>query len=107
MKHGYAYHHAEGQEAFLLKWMPTDQPCAVPPYATHNIGVGGMVYNNAGKLLAVRERHGKLKAWKFPGGLANLGEDISATAEREVGPAISACYPQRWSYSAGARGDGC
>ena len=34
---GFRYHHAEGSEATLLLWLPTDRPCAVPPFATHQV----------------------------------------------------------------------
>ena len=38
--HGFSYHHAVGDYAMLLKWLPGRQS-KVPPYATHQIGVSG------------------------------------------------------------------
>ncbi|EDO35828.1 predicted protein [Nematostella vectensis] len=38
-KHGFTYHHAEGNHAMLLKWLPDNVECKVPPYASHQIGV--------------------------------------------------------------------
>lgn len=81
---GYVYHNAEGQDAYLLKWLPKDVQCAVPPYATHQVGVGGLVFNSKDEILAVKDRHGLVATWKLPGGLADVGEDLGATAVREV-----------------------
>ena len=39
-KKGFKFHNAEGEYAMLMKWIPTNRPCAVPPFATHQIGVG-------------------------------------------------------------------
>ena len=83
-QHGYVYHNAEGQVATLLKWLPRDADCAVPPFATHQIGVGGLVLNGKGEMLAVKDRNGLISTWKLPGGLAGVGEELGETAEREV-----------------------
>ncbi|KAK2556010.1 Exocyst complex component 1 [Acropora cervicornis] len=37
--HGFNYHHAVGNYAMLLKWLPQQITCNVPPYASHQIGV--------------------------------------------------------------------
>lgn len=34
-RHGFKYHHAEGDYAMLLAWLPADAPCPVPDFATH------------------------------------------------------------------------
>ena len=39
--HGFSYHHAVGDYAMLLKWLPQRVACKVPPYATHQVGVAG------------------------------------------------------------------
>ncbi|XP_032223220.2 nucleoside diphosphate-linked moiety X motif 6 isoform X2 [Nematostella vectensis] len=90
-KHGFTYHHAEGNHAMLLKWLPDNVECKVPPYASHQIGVAGIVVNEEeNKVLVVQDRQkykmGVLKKpiWKFPGGLSDEGEDIGHTAVREV-----------------------
>jgi hypothetical protein len=81
-EHGFAFHHAEGDSAALFKWL-SPGPCKVPPYGTHQVGVAGVVRNPAtGALLVVKEMRGS--QWKFPGGLADAGEEFGATAEREV-----------------------
>lgn len=40
--HGFNYHHAIGNYAMLLKWLPQQITCTVPPYASHQIGVAGI-----------------------------------------------------------------
>lgn len=40
--HGFNYHHAVGNYAMLLKWLPQQITCNVPPYASHQIGVAGI-----------------------------------------------------------------
>lgn len=81
---GFKYHHAENDSSMLMKWLPLTRPCAVPPFATHQIGVGGLVEHDNGKILAVKDRHGLVSTWKLPGGLTNLGEDLGDAAIREV-----------------------
>ena len=40
-EHGFSYHHAIGDHAMLLKWLPKKEHNKVPPYATHQVGVSG------------------------------------------------------------------
>ena len=40
-EHGFSYHHAVGDHAMLLKWLPKKEHNKVPPYATHQVGVSG------------------------------------------------------------------
>jgi len=81
--HGFNYHHAVGDYAMLLKWLPQRVACNVPPYATHQVGVAGMVLNEkTSEVLVVQDKHmvkvGQTKkaVWKFPGGLSDEGESI-------------------------------
>lgn len=79
---GFTFHHAEGSVAMMHAWLqPRASP--VPPYATHHVGVGGVLVDDQDNLLLVREP-GRKVGWKFPGGLADLGEDFATTAIREV-----------------------
>jgi len=69
----------------LSLWLREGVPSAVPPYATHQVGVAGVVMDEDTRLLLVKEAAGPAHVgWKFPGGLADLGEEISDTAVREV-----------------------
>lgn len=54
---GFRFHHASGSKAMLVTWLPTDQPDSIPLYATHQIGVGGIVVDGD-KVLTIRERNG-------------------------------------------------
>ena len=56
----------------------------MPPYATHQVGVGALVLNDAQEVLVVREKNSGWGKFKLPGGLADLGEHFGETAEREV-----------------------
>jgi ADP-ribose pyrophosphatase YjhB (NUDIX family) len=82
---GLVFHHAEGATATLVAWLPSE-PTRIPRHATHRIGVGAVVVDAARRILVVREaREGAPPGpEKFPGGLADVGEDLSATARREV-----------------------
>lgn len=84
--HGFIYHHAEGSLAVLNLWIDPDKENKVPMFATHQVGVSGIVLNEDTKeVLCVKDKNKWYShMWKFPGGLADLGEDIKDTAEREV-----------------------
>jgi hypothetical protein len=59
-QHGFTFHHAEGNTAVLFKWLAPG-PCKIPPFATHQVGVAGVVRDPAtGRLLVVKER---AKTW--------------------------------------------
>ncbi|XP_033112110.1 nucleoside diphosphate-linked moiety X motif 6-like isoform X2 [Anneissia japonica] len=80
---GFKLHHAEGDYTMLNKWLG-EEPSRVPMYATHQLGVSGFVLNeDTEEVLMVQDKH-RISRWKFPGGYANLGEDLSETAVREV-----------------------
>lgn len=80
---GFRFHHAEGDVCTMHLWLPTDRPCPVPPYATHQVGVAGLVVADDGRMLFVKEP-GRIAGWKLPGGHADLGEELGETAAREV-----------------------
>lgn len=84
---GFRFHHAEGGAAMLLNWLPGGC-CPVPDFATHVVGVGGMALNERGEVLAVKEKRAPSAtsqgAWKLPGGLLELGEEIADGVCREV-----------------------
>eukprot|EP00850_Spirogloea_muscicola_P010557 SM000062S19943 [mRNA] locus=s62:490816:493037:- [translate_table: standard] len=83
---GFIFHHAEADYVMLTLWLPPS-PSTLPPNASHQIGIGAFVMNDAREVLAVQERNGPLRGsgvWKMPTGLVNQDEDISAAAVREV-----------------------
>lgn len=84
-KYGFKYHHAENELAVLYKWLPENKECKIPVFATHQMGVAGVCYRgDTRQVLAIKDRVMYKDAWKFPGGAADLGEDISVTSVREV-----------------------
>ncbi|XP_076005093.1 nucleoside diphosphate-linked moiety X motif 6 [Genypterus blacodes] len=82
--HGFTFHHAKHDHSMLALWLGKGQS-RMPGFATHQIGVAGAVVDESnGKVLAVQDRNKTKNAWKFPGGLSDPGENIGATAVREV-----------------------
>ena len=64
-----------------MLWLPST-PSKVPAFATHHVGVGGLVLDDE-KVLVVKEK-GENSQWKLPGGLSDLGEDLDTAIEREI-----------------------
>ncbi|XP_026213242.1 nucleoside diphosphate-linked moiety X motif 6 isoform X2 [Anabas testudineus] len=82
--HGFQFHHAKHDHAVLALWLGEGQS-RLPGFATHQVGVAGAVVDESrGKVLVVQDRNKTKNAWKFPGGLSDPGENIGATAVREV-----------------------
>ena len=82
---GFTFHHANSDYAMLtLSLVPMS---FVPPYATHFIGVGGVVINEKKEILVVSERYrssGRAPSYKLPGGALVQAEHIQDAAVREV-----------------------
>ena len=82
---GFAFHHAN--ETYVLLTHQLVEGSHIPPYATHYIGVGGVVLNQAEELLVVSERHRRNRAdpsYKLPGGALRPGEHLVEGVVREV-----------------------
>ena len=82
---GFSFHHAEPGYALLTR--PLVDGAYVPPYATHYVGVGGVVLNEDRELLVVSERYrrrGRGPAYKLPGGALHPGEHLVDGVIREV-----------------------
>ncbi|KAM6923527.1 nucleoside diphosphate-linked moiety X motif 6 [Xenentodon cancila] len=82
--HGFTFHHAKSDHAVLALWLGEGES-RLPRFASHQVGVAGAVVDEpAGKVLVVQDKNKTKNAWKFPGGLSDPGENIGATAVREV-----------------------
>ena len=82
---GFTFHHAE--EGYAMLTLQLVEGAYIPPYATHYVGVGGVVINDANELLVVSEKYrraGRGPAYKLPGGALHPGEHLVEAAEREV-----------------------
>ena len=82
---GFVFHHAN--EDYAMMTLQVEQNSFVPPYATHYIGVGGVVINQQKELLVVSERYraaGRGPGYKLPGGALQPGEHLAEAAVREV-----------------------
>ena len=77
---GFQLHHTdnETQQIVLSRWMDDNTKSKLPCYNTHNIGVGGLVFNKDDtKILTIKEKApGFENIWKFPGGLMDPHETI-------------------------------
>mmetsp|Transcript_17797 Transcript_17797/g.41496 ORF Transcript_17797/g.41496 Transcript_17797/m.41496 type:complete len:324 (-) Transcript_17797:69-1040(-) len=82
---GFVFHHAEGDQASLCKWIDTEHTSRIPCFATHQVGVGAVVINlSSNQILCVRELRKNYRPYKLPTGLAELGEDLDQAVVREV-----------------------
>ncbi|XP_072170800.1 nucleoside diphosphate-linked moiety X motif 6-like [Diadema setosum] len=82
-RRGFTYHHAEDDLAVLSLWLQ-EGPSRLPAFASHTVGVAGLVLNEETRELLMIQDKNALSRWKFPGGFASLAEDIPETAMREV-----------------------
>lgn len=84
-EHGFRFHHSQPRYAMLTRALAPD--AFIPPYATHYVGVGGVVVDDRARVLVVSETHRPdltRPFWKLPGGLLDPGEHFVAGAQREI-----------------------
>ena len=82
---GFIFHHAS--ESYVMLTLTLEEGANVPPFATHYIGIGGVVINKKDELLVVSERYrqlGRGPGYKLPGGALQSGEHLADAAVREV-----------------------
>ena len=90
MNKGFELHHCMKEYVMLTKWLPDPNidPDMMPNFATHFIGVGGLVVNQRNEILVVSEKYSIERTtrhfWKLPGGLVDPHERFSVAVEREV-----------------------
>lgn len=92
---GFVYHSFAGTTLTLVMRLQPD--AYLPLAATHSIGVGGVVFNQAGEILLIKEQAIGPRAgthWKLPGGMTEPGEHLIAALEREVQEetGVQACF---------------
>jgi len=83
---GFKFHNASGDEATFVKFLPENKINRLPGFASHYIGIGGLVIDRHNKkVLVIKERSGNdTKGWKIPGGLVDVGETLDQAVVREV-----------------------
>ena len=82
---GFDFHHT-GDDYILLTHRLVEG-AHIPPFATHYIGIGGVVLTAEKELLVVREKYGvggRQPTLKLPGGALQAGEHLGQAVEREV-----------------------
>lgn len=82
---GFTFHHSG--DHYLMLIYPLEDDSYMPPFATHYIGIGGVVLTVDKELLVVRERYGfggRTPTLKLPGGALQPGEHLVEAVEREV-----------------------
>jgi ADP-ribose pyrophosphatase YjhB (NUDIX family) len=82
---GLVFHHS-GQDYLMLTYQ-LDPGAFIPPYASHYVGVGGVVLNGRRELLVVWEkthRKNQRRYYKLPGGALHQGEHLVDGVIREI-----------------------
>ena len=82
---GFQFHHTEGNNLMLTYSL--DRNAFIPKYATHYIGAGGVVLNDARELLVICEKAHRMhrpRYFKLPGGALLPGEHLVDGVIREV-----------------------
>ena len=82
---GFSYHHC-GKD-YLMLTRRLVEGATIPPYATHNVGAGGVVLNDRRELLVVWEKIDRTRRphyYKLPGGALRPGEHLVDGVIREI-----------------------
>lgn len=107
VRNDFYFHHARDEIVMMYRWLPKDEPSAVPPFAhtmvrvrvkrnvichptytivlPFKVGVGALVINSDNEVLVVSEKNALIKdSWKLPGGYLEMNEELVDAAIREV-----------------------
>ena len=82
---GFVFHHSS--EEYLMLTIILQEGAWLPHFATHYIGIGGVVLTPERELLVVREIYGvagRPPTLKLPGGALHPNENLAEAVEREV-----------------------
>lgn len=82
---GFFFHHSS--DNYLMTVLRLQPNAFIPPYATHYVGIGGVVLNARRELLVVVEKYHRMSRpgfYKLPGGALTQGEHLAEAAVREV-----------------------
>ena len=82
---GFVFHHSS--EDYLMLTIILQEGSWLPHFATHYIGIGGVVLTPERELLVVREIYGvagRPPTLKLPGGALHPNENLAEAVEREV-----------------------
>ena len=83
---GFVFHHSG--DGYLMMTLQLEEGAYVPAYASHYIGAGGVVLNEARELLVVSEKYHRRAPgpprYKLPGGALHAGEHLAEAVVREV-----------------------
>ncbi len=85
VSNGFTFHHSG--DGYLMLTCELVEGTYLPPFATHYIGIGGVVLTPERELLVVREKYGfggRPPTLKLPGGALQPGEHLVEAVEREV-----------------------
>lgn len=85
LAHGFQYHSIQQEQLTLV--FRLQATAYLPLAATHSIGVGGVVFNQAGQVLLIREQPlagESIGHWKLPGGMTEPAEHLVTALVREV-----------------------
>ena len=85
VKLGFNFHHTSEESLMLVFRLKSN--AFIPPFASHYIGIGGVVINSDKKILVVREKYGRrgqINQLKLPGGAINSDEHLVDGVIREV-----------------------
>ena len=82
---GFIFHHSS--EDYLMLTIILQEGAWLPHFATHYIGIGGVVLTPEREMLVVREIYGvagRAPTLKLPGGALHPNENLAEAVEREV-----------------------